>query len=165
MNFILKEVRTKYGITQKELSQITNIPLRTIENWESGKRKPCPWVKKMVISYLNKYPQNQYGMITETKGIYEVEQIKNALLPLTFKYDIRTIILHGLYALGKQEPMSVIDLVIDGNIEKLIFFGLLEDVSNTLVKPVNLILLSQINKQSDVYKNVMEGVFLYERKD
>ncbi|MBE0700798.1 MAG: helix-turn-helix domain-containing protein [Acholeplasmataceae bacterium] len=163
MDLVLKEARAEYGITQKELSEITDIPLRTIENWESGKRTPSPWVEKMIYSYLKKYPKNQHGIITETKGIYEIEQIKEALLPLTVKYDIRLIILHGSYCKGKQEPQSDIDLVIDGNIKGMKFFGLLEDVTNALVKPVDLIHLSQINKNSEIYENVMKGITLYER--
>ncbi len=163
MDLMLKEARAEYGITQKELSEITEIPLRTIENWESGKRTPSPWVEKMVYTYLKKYPKNQHGIITETKGIYEVEQIKDALLPLTFKYDISLIILYGSYSKGKQDPESDIDLVFDGNIRGIKFFGLLEDVTNALVKPVDLIHLSQIIKNSNTYENVMKGITLYER--
>ncbi len=163
MNLILKEARAEYGVTQKELSEITEIPLRTIENWESGKRTPSPWVEKMVYSYLNKYPKNQHGIITETKGIYEIEQIKDALLPLTFKYNISRIILYGSYSKGKQDSKSDIDLVVDGDIKGIKFFGLLEDVTNSLVKSVDLIHLSQININSNTYENVMNGITLYER--
>ncbi|MDY0339395.1 MAG: nucleotidyltransferase domain-containing protein, partial [Acholeplasmataceae bacterium] len=84
-------------------------------------------------------------------------------LPLTFKYDINKIILYGSYAKGKQEPLSDIDLVVDGNIKGIKFFGLLEDVSNAFVKSVDLIHLSQINQNSDIYINVMKGIVLYER--
>lgn len=160
---MIKEARMEYGLTQKDLSEITDIPLRTIENWESGKRTPSPWVEKMVFSYLKQYPKNQHGIVTKTKGIYEVNQIKEALLPLTFKYDINKIILYGSYAKGKQEPLSDIDLVVDGNIKGIKFFGLLEDVSNAFVKSVDLIHLSQINQNSDIYINVMKGIVLYER--
>ena len=163
MDMILKEARAEYGLTQKELSEVTEIPLRTIENWESGKRVPSPWVEKMVYSYLKQYPKNKHGIITETKGIYEVEQIKEAVLPLTFKYDIKKIILFGSYTKGNQEPLSDIDLVVDGNVKGIKFFGLLEDVSRSFVKSVDLIHLSQIEKASDVYKNVMKGITLYER--
>lgn len=163
MDLMIKEARMEYGLTQKDLSEITDIPLRTIENWESGKRTPCQWVEKMVFSYLKQYPKNQHGIVTKTKGIYEVNQIKEALLPLTFKYDINKIILYGSYAKGKQEPLSDIDLVVDGNIKGIKFFGLLEDVSNAFVKSVDLIHLSQINQNSDIYINVMKGIVLYER--
>lgn len=160
---IIKEARVEYGLTQKELSEITDIPLRTIENWESGKRIPSPWVEKMVYSYLKQYPKNQNGIVTETKGIYEINQIRDALLPLTFKYDIKQLILYGSYAKGQPEPRSDIDLVVDGNIKGIKFFGLLEDVNNAFVKSVDLIHLSQINKDSEIYKHVMKGIVLYER--
>ncbi|MDY0294977.1 MAG: helix-turn-helix domain-containing protein [Acholeplasmataceae bacterium] len=163
MNMIIKEARTEYGLTQKELSEITDIPLRTIENWESGKRTPSPWVEKMVYNYLKQYPKNQYGIITETKGIYEVNQIREALLPLTFKYDIKLFILYGSYSRGKQEPQSDIDLVVDGNIKGIKFFGLLEDINNLFVKSVDLIHLSQIEKNSEIYHNILKGIVLYER--
>lgn len=163
MDLIIKEARAEYGLTQKDLSEITDIPLRTIENWESGKRTPSPWVAKMVYSYLKQYPKNQHGIITKTKGIYEVNQIKDALLPLTIKYDINKIILYGSYAKGKQDPLSDIDLAVGGNIKGIKFFGLLENVSNALVKSVDLIHLSQIDSKSDIYRNVMNGIVLYER--
>lgn len=163
MDLMIKEARAEYGLTQKDLSEITEIPLRTIENWESGKRTPSPWVEKMVYSYLKQYPKNQHGIITETKGIYKVNQIKDALLPLTLKYDINKIILYGSYAKGKQEPQSDIDLVVDGNIRGIKFFGLLEDVNNVLVKSVDLIHLSQIDHNSEIFENVMRGLVLYER--
>ena len=163
MDFLIKEARAEYGLTQKELSEITEIPLRTIENWESGKRSPSPWVEKLVFSYLKQYPMNQSGIITETRNTYEIDQIKDVLLPLTHKYDIKQIILYGSYAKGKQEPLSDIDLVVDGNIKGMKFFGLLEDVTNAFVKHVDLFHLSQINNNSDIYENVMKGIVLYER--
>ena len=45
----IKEVRTEYGLTQKELGEIYNIPLRTIENWEAGKETPPDEVTKLLV--------------------------------------------------------------------------------------------------------------------
>ena len=164
MNFILKEERVEYGITQKELSEITDIPLRTIENWESGKRHPSPWVEKLLKAYLKQYPKNKHGIITETIGVYEFDQIKETLLRLRKQYDIKRIILFGSYAKGTADAKSDIDLVIDGNVKGLKFFGLLEDISNAFVKPVDLNHLSQINKDSEIYKSIMKGITIYERE-
>ncbi len=163
MDFRIKETRAEYNITQKELSEITEIPLRTIENWESGKRKPSPWVEKLIVDHLKHLPHNEHGIITEKKGYYTIEQIKELLLPLTFKYDISKIILFGSYSKGTQDEGSDIDLVVDGNIKGLRFFGLLEDVNNLFVKGVDLIHLSQIQQDSHTYKEVMKGIVLYER--
>lgn len=48
----LKEARTCAGLTQAEMAQRFEIPKRTIENWETGKRK-CPvYVEKLIVEKL-----------------------------------------------------------------------------------------------------------------
>ena len=48
----LKEARTCAGMTQAEMSERFEIPKRTIENWEAGKRK-CPvYVEKLIVEKL-----------------------------------------------------------------------------------------------------------------
>lgn len=37
---MIKHLRKKKGITQKQLSQLTGIPLRTLQDYEAGKCKP-----------------------------------------------------------------------------------------------------------------------------
>ena len=49
----IKEIRTNAGLTQKEMSELTKIPKRTIENWESGSRKPSEWVLVLIEYYVN----------------------------------------------------------------------------------------------------------------
>lgn len=44
----MKELRKKYNLTQKQLSEITRIPVRTIQNWEGGQRKCPPYVAELV---------------------------------------------------------------------------------------------------------------------
>ena len=164
MDFKIKETRAEYHVTQKELSEITEIPLRTIENWESGKRKPSPWVEKMIVENLRNRPHNEHGIITDKQGYYIINQIRDLLLPLTFEYEIDKFILFGSYSKGEQDEGSDIDLVVDGTIRGLDFFGLLEDVTNLFVKSVDLIHLSQIEKDSHTYQEVMKGVVVYDRK-
>lgn len=162
MDFEIKEARTKYKITQKDLLEITDIPLRTIENWESGKRQPSPWVKKLIISYLDNLLHNDFGIITEKKGYYTIGQIKHLLLPLIFNYDISRIILFGSYSKGIQDARSDIDLVIDGNIRGLDFIRLLEDISNLFVKSVDVIHLSQVKKNTHTYNEIVKGTIIYD---
>lgn len=48
----LKEARICAGLTQAEMSERFEIPKRTIENWEAGKRK-CPvYVEKLIVEKL-----------------------------------------------------------------------------------------------------------------
>lgn len=162
MAFKIKETRAEYKITQQELSDITNIPKRTIENWESGKRKPSPWVEKLVDSYIKQYPKNKDGIITNRLGVYDIEQIKELLLPLTLRYEINKIILFGSYANGKADPLSDVDLAIDGNINGLTFFGLLEEINQLLVKDIDLIHMKEVEENSDLMKDITKGIVLYE---
>ena len=62
----IKEARIKHGLTQKQVSDITGVPLRSIENWEAGVRK-CPnYVEKMVVDILNqKFSEPDYKTILE----------------------------------------------------------------------------------------------------
>jgi len=164
VEFKIKETRAEYNITQKEMSEILEIPLRTIENWESGKRKPSKWVEKLIVDNLSHYKKNEYGIITRDKGVYTIDQIRDMLLPLTFKYEIDKFTLFGSYSKNKQDSKSDIDLIVEGNIRGLTFFGLLEDVNNLFVKEVDLLRLSQVGKASDMYEDIMKGVILFERK-
>ena len=53
--FDLKNIRNKFGLTQSELSQIFDIPLKTIENWESGKRRPPDYVYNLIMFSLSDF--------------------------------------------------------------------------------------------------------------
>ncbi len=48
----LKEIKQHFGLTQKSLSEITEIPKSTIEAWERGTREPPVWLPKMIRCYL-----------------------------------------------------------------------------------------------------------------
>lgn len=48
----IKDARRKAGLTQKQLSDTLDIPLRTIESWESGSRTPPPYVEKLIVEKL-----------------------------------------------------------------------------------------------------------------
>ena len=51
----VKEMRMKLGMTQDIFSQRYNIPKRTIENWESGKRTPPAYVLEMLENAVRHY--------------------------------------------------------------------------------------------------------------
>lgn len=51
----IKEARAIANITQAQAAELLQIPKRTLEDWESGKRKPPEYVEKMVIEKLTGY--------------------------------------------------------------------------------------------------------------
>ena len=48
----LKEARLAAGLTQQAMSDMLEIPKRTIEDWEAGRRKCPPYVERLVIKEL-----------------------------------------------------------------------------------------------------------------
>ena len=48
----IKEARLSAGLTQQRMSEVFEIPKRTIENWEAGTRTPPTYVEKLVIREL-----------------------------------------------------------------------------------------------------------------
>lgn len=48
----IKEARKAAGLTQKAMSELMDIPKRSIENWESGKNAPPKWAEKLIIEKL-----------------------------------------------------------------------------------------------------------------
>ena len=45
---IMKQIRSKTGLSQKRFGKKYGIPERTIQDWETGKRKPTEYVMKML---------------------------------------------------------------------------------------------------------------------
>lgn len=48
----IKEARIRYDLTQKQVSEITGIPVRTIQNWETGVRKCPDYVTNMAVMLI-----------------------------------------------------------------------------------------------------------------
>lgn len=65
-NFRIRQARIQHGLTQQQLSDLTGIPKRTIENWDSGQRKCPEYVENMVVNLLDqKFNQPDYQTILE----------------------------------------------------------------------------------------------------
>ena len=52
----IRELREKTGMTRKDFSIHIGIPLRTIEDWEAGRRTPPEYIPRL-ISYQLKYEE------------------------------------------------------------------------------------------------------------
>ncbi len=50
----IKDARLNAGLTQAKMSEVFEIPKRTIENWETGKRNPPAYVEKLIIRELER---------------------------------------------------------------------------------------------------------------
>lgn len=97
-----------------------------------------------------------------TKHIYTTQQIKNILQPVFMNYNIRKAVLFGSYAKGEAKESSDIDILVDSGLKGLEFFGLLEDVTVSLDKNVDLIDITQVKNGSEVDIEIAgSGVLIY----
>ena len=52
----IKELRESTGMSRKDFSEHTGIPVRTLEDWEAGRRTPPEYISRL-IAYQLKYEE------------------------------------------------------------------------------------------------------------
>ena len=52
----IKELRESTGMSRKEFSEHTGIPVRTLEDWEAGRRRPPEYIPRL-LGYQLKYEE------------------------------------------------------------------------------------------------------------
>ncbi|MCI8655695.1 MAG: nucleotidyltransferase domain-containing protein [Clostridia bacterium] len=101
-----------------------------------------------------------------SEQIYTVEELKSILYDIFKNFAVKKAILFGSYAKNNPTKKSDIDLVIDseGQLLNIYFYGLLEELVQKLQKNVDLIEISEIQKNSKLYNDIQnEGVVVYEK--
>lgn len=53
---VIKELRESTGMTRREFSEHTGIPVRTLEDWEAARRTPPEYIPRL-IAYQLKYEE------------------------------------------------------------------------------------------------------------
>ena len=48
----IKELREGTGMSRKEFSEHTGIPVRTLEDWEAGRRTPPEYIPRLIAYQL-----------------------------------------------------------------------------------------------------------------
>ncbi|MGL5207353.1 MAG: helix-turn-helix domain-containing protein [Acidaminococcaceae bacterium] len=62
MEHEFKLAREQAGLTQKGMSELMEIPLRTIQDWERGLRTPPSYVKRFVLNELATIAKTHSGL-------------------------------------------------------------------------------------------------------
>ena len=95
--------------------------------------------------------------------VYTSEQIKRILNPIFRTHHVRRAVLFGSYGKGTAQAHSDVDILVDSGLRGLAFFGLLEDIVNSLGKQVDLLDVSEVIPESPVDKEIRKyGVVIYE---
>lgn len=73
----IKDLRLKTMMTQKEFAEYFNIPKRTIENWEGGRRKPPAYVVELIKYKIdNERMKEKQQIINNLKEDKTIEQLQ-----------------------------------------------------------------------------------------
>jgi len=153
----IKELRKSLGLTQKEVAQIVKIPLRTYKNYENDSDKTT----SIKYEYIQKALE-EYGRIDEEKGVLTLERIKNVIHSVLKNYEIEYCYLFGSYAKSTASEKSDVDLLISTKISGLEFFGLVEELRNTLKKKIDLLTLDQLKDNQALLNEILkDGIKLY----
>ena len=49
---VIKSLREQTGMNRREFSEYTKIPVRTLEDWEAGKRTPPEYIPRLLAYQL-----------------------------------------------------------------------------------------------------------------
>ena len=94
--------------------------------------------------------------------VYSIPELQSILSPISQQNGVKQAILFGSYANGLAASKSDIELLVDSGLHRLAFFGLLEDVSTAIDAPIDLLNISQIEKNSRIEREIREsGVAIY----
>lgn len=70
-----EEIRAILGITRSAFSRKYNIPLRTLEDWDAGKKTPPDYVMDMLERIVREDKEMLYVLILSTRGQEEIQTI------------------------------------------------------------------------------------------
>ena len=70
----MKEIRKKAGLNRREFSEYMGIPIRTLEEWEAGRRKMPDYVLRLIVY---KIETEEYF---KEKGIQKMKKDENLCL-------------------------------------------------------------------------------------
>ena len=152
----LRSTREKLKLTQIDAAKILNISRRTYQKYESIEDN-----KDQKLQYYV-YVLNKLLIIDEENGILEIEDIKQKVSEILSKYNVNFCYLFGSYAKGKAVPTSDVDLIIDSDITGLDYFGLVEELRESLHKRVDLLKVNQLDNNQQLLKEIMkDGIKIY----
>lgn len=153
----LKELRTSNNLTQVEASMILNISLRSYKEYENNISKQ----DTLKYEYL-KQKLEEYLRVDEEHGYLSIDEIKSKVKKVLDKYDVNFCYLFGSYAKGCPKETSDVDLLIDTSVTGLDFFGLIEEIRETLKKKVDLLKVNQLYNNSELLVEILkDGIKIY----
>lgn len=153
----LREYRNKCGMTQKEAALFLGVSDKTYFRYENDDKYINTLKYRKMCDLLS-----EKCRIDEEHGLLSISGIKEIVGNILSKYDINYCYLFGSYAKGKATETSDVDLFIDSDITGLKYFGLLQELMDSLHKKVDLIKVEQAKDNISFINEILkEGIKIY----
>lgn len=153
----LKNIRLDKELTQQQAAGIVGISLRSYKSYENDLDKRGNLKYNYIYEKLS-----QINPIDEEHGIVDLEYISRKCSEIFDKYKINFCYLFGSYAKGKAKDDSDVDLLISTEIKGLKFFGLVEELRNSLQKKVDVIEVAGLKDNVELLEEILkDGIKIY----
>ena len=153
----LKSIRLDKELTQQQAAGIVGISLRSYKSYENDLDKRGNLKYNYIYEKLS-----QINTIDEEHGIVDLEYISRKCSEIFDKYKINFCYLFGSYAKGKAKDDSDVDLLISTEIKGLKFFGLVEELRNSLQKKVDVIEVAGLKDNVELLEEILkDGIKIY----
>ena len=153
----LKSIRLDKELTQQQAAGIVGISLRSYKSYENDLDKRGNLKYNYIYEKLS-----QINPIDEEHGIVDLEYISRKCSEIFDKYKINFCYLFGSYAKGKAKDDSYVDLLISTEIKGLKFFGLVEEIRNSLHKKVDVIEVAGLMDNVELLEEILkDGIKIY----
>ena len=153
----LKSIRLDKELTQQQAASLVGISLRSYKSYENDLDK----MGNLKYNYIYE-KLSQINPIDEEHGIVDLEYISRKCSEIFDKYKINFCYLFGSYAKGKAKDDSDVDLLISTEIKGLKFFGLVEELRNSLQKKVDVIEVAGLKDNVELLEEILkDGIKIY----
>ena len=153
----IKELRKSLDLTQKEVSKLVSIPLRTYLNYENDETKKGTTKYNYIVERLE-----EYGYIDEEHGLLSFEKVKTIVSSVLSKYDAEYCYLFGSYAKETANEKSDIDLLLASSVTGVKFYGLVEELREQLKKKVEVVTVSSLEGNLELLNEILkDGIKIY----
>lgn len=152
----IKELRLSKNLTQAEAASLIGISRRGYQEIEL-RNKVNTRAYKVAFDCL--YEKTK---IDEEHGILTIDEIRKTCSEVFKKYDINFCYLFGSYAKKYATEKSDVDLLVDTTITGIDYFGIIEELRESLGKVVDMLSLRQLNNNEVLTREIMkDGIKIY----